>query len=190
MSAADEIETTFDDAVPVQGEITPDLTLPKLLLRAAAKYGRHKVAMREKEFGVWRPITWGAYLENVKYLTLGLVALGLERGDKVAMIGDNRPEGLWAEMATLCAGGVGVWIFQDSLMDEVQYIIDHSDARFLVGEGQEEVDKGLSIQPGGADKVQAHGFGVPSSRRCGKKAKTALPGASIGSFSCARSGCP
>jgi long-chain acyl-CoA synthetase len=61
------------------------------------------------------------------------------------MIGDNRPEGLWAEMATLCARGVGVWLFQDCLIDEVRYIIDHSDTRFLMGEGQEEVDKALSI---------------------------------------------
>ena len=81
----------------------------------------------------------------MKYLTLGLISLGLEEGDKVAMIGDNRPEGLWAEMAALCAGGVGVWLFQDSLIDEVRYIIDHSDTKFLFGEGQEEVDKALSI---------------------------------------------
>jgi len=134
MSLADEIE------------ITDDLTLPKLLIRAAKKYGARKVAMREKEFGIWRPITWEEYLDHVKYLTLGFVALGLQRGDKVAMIGDNRPEGLWAEMAALCAGAVAVWVFQDSLVDEVQYIIDHCDAKFLVGEGQEEVDKGLSIR--------------------------------------------
>jgi long-chain acyl-CoA synthetase len=127
-------------------EITPDLTLPKLLLRAAKKYGQHKVAMREKEFGIWRPITWQEYLDNVRDLALGFVALGLKRGDKVAMIGDNRPEGLWAEMATLCVGGIGVWIFQDCLIDEVQYIVDHCDAKFLVGEGQEEVDKALAIR--------------------------------------------
>ncbi|MFQ6015629.1 MAG: AMP-binding protein [Anaerolineae bacterium] len=127
-------------------EITKDLTLPKLLLRAAQKYGDHKVSMREKEFGIWRPITWQDYLENVKQLALGFVALGLERGDKVAMIGDNRPEGLWAEMATLCVGGIGVWIFQDCLIDEVQYIVDHSDAKFMVGEGQEEVDKALAVR--------------------------------------------
>lgn len=135
-----------DKARMAEIEITEDLTLPKLLLRAAERYGDRKVAMREKEFGIWRPITWKDYLENVKQFALGLVALGLERGDKVVMIGDNRPEGLWAEMATLCAGGVGVWLFQDSLMDEVRYIIDHSDAKFLVGEGQEEVDKALSVK--------------------------------------------
>ncbi len=127
-------------------EITKDLTLPKLLLRTAGKYGNRKVAMREKEFGIWRPITWQEYLERVKALALGLVALGLGRGDKVALIGQNRPEGLWAEMATLCVGGVAVWLYQDSLIDEVQYIVDHSDSKVLIGEGQEEVDKALAIK--------------------------------------------
>ena len=126
-------------------EITEDLTIPKLFYQKATKYGKDRVAMREKEFGIWRPITWQDYLDNVKYLALGLISLGLEDGDKVAMIGDNRPEGLWAEMATLCARGVGVWLFQDCLIDEVKYIIDHSDTKFLFGEGQEEVDKAISI---------------------------------------------
>ena len=126
-------------------EVTKDLTIPKLFLERAKAYGKGKVAMREKEFGIWRPITWHDYLENVKYLALGLVSLGLKDGDKVALIGDNRPEGLWAEMATLCARGVAVWLFRDCLIDEVKYIVDHSDAKFLFGEGQEEVDKAISI---------------------------------------------
>ncbi len=138
--------TSAEGSRPGEVEIAPELTLPKLLLQTAKKYGDHKVAMREKEFGIWRPITWKDYLENVKYLCLGMVSLGLERGDKVVMIGDNRPEGLWAEMAAMCAGAVGVWMFQDCLMDEVQYIVDHSDAKFYIAEGQEEVDKALMIR--------------------------------------------
>jgi len=126
-------------------EITKELTIPKLFHEQALKYGQNRVAMREKEFGIWRPISWQRYFDEVKYLALGLVSLGLEEGDKVAMIGDNRPEGLWAEMAALCARGVGVWLFQDSLIDEVKYIVDHSDSKFLFGEGQEEVDKAISI---------------------------------------------
>ena len=94
-------------------EIPKDLTVPKLFYQQVQNFGKDRVAMREKEFGIWRPITWNDYLENVKYLALGLVSLGLEEGDKVSMIGDNRPEGLWAEMATLCARGVGVWLFQE-----------------------------------------------------------------------------
>lgn len=140
MSAADERH------YPGEIEITHDLTLPKLLLKNSEKFGERKVAMREKEFGVWIPFTWREYLENVKFLSLGLVSLGLKKGDKVVMIGDNRPEGLWAEMAAMCAGGIGVWLFQDCLMDEVQYIVDHSDSRFYFAEGQEEVDKALAIK--------------------------------------------
>ena len=89
-------------------EITPELTLPKLLLETARHYGDKKIAMREKEFGVWRPITWRRYLAEVRRLALGFTALGLGRGDKVALIGHNRPEGLWAEMATLAVGGLVV----------------------------------------------------------------------------------
>ena len=126
-------------------EITPDLTIAKLFVRKAQEYGQ-RVAMREKEFGLWRPITWSSYLENVRRRCLGLSALGFRKDDKVAMIGDNRPEGLFAEMAALCAGGVAVWLFQDALLEEVQYIVDHCDARFLVAEGQEEVDKALAIR--------------------------------------------
>jgi len=103
--------------------------------------------MREKEFGIWRPISWRRYLTEVRLLALGFSALGLGRGDKVALIGHNRPEGLWAEMAALAVGTVVVWLYQDALIDEVQYMVDHSDARFLVGEGQQEVDKGLAIKP-------------------------------------------
>ncbi len=124
---------------------TDDLTIPKLFYQKARNYGAGRVAMREKEYGIWRPISWQDYFERVKHIALGLIKLGLKDGDKVSMIGDNRPEGLWAEMGTLCAGGIGVWLFQECLIDEVRYIIDHSDTRFLFAEGQEEVDKALSI---------------------------------------------
>ena len=135
-----------EDSIIAEGNGIPsDLTIPKLFYEKATQYGKDRVAMREKEFGIWRPITWQHYFENVKFIALGLISLGLEDGDKVAMIGDNRPEGLWAEMAALCARGTGVWLFQDSLIDEVRYIIDHSDTKFLFGEGQEEVDKAMSI---------------------------------------------
>ncbi|MBI4962331.1 MAG: AMP-binding protein [Desulfomonile tiedjei] len=126
-------------------EITKDLTLPKLLVQQCQKFG-DKVAMREKEYGIWRPVTWKEYLENVKLITLGLISLGLAPEDKVIMIGDNRPEALWSEMAAMCGGGIGVWLFQDCLMEEVRYIVDHSDAKFYLAEGQEEVDKALAIR--------------------------------------------
>jgi len=140
MSAADEL-SYFKEI-----EITDDLTLPKLFVRQCKKFGTGKVAMREKEFGIFRPVTWADYLDRVKLITLGMVKLGLQREDKVILIGDNRPEALWTEMATMCGGGVAAWLFQDCLMEEVQYIVDHSDAKFYIAEGQEEVDKDLAIR--------------------------------------------
>ena len=139
MSAADE--KSRKDAI----EITKDLTLPKLLVQQCKRFG-DKVAMREKEYGIWRPVTWKEYLEYVKQITLGLISLGLAPEDKVIMIGDNRPQALWTEMAAMCAGGIGVWLFQDCLMEEVRYIVDHSDSKFYIAEGQEEVDKALAIR--------------------------------------------
>ena len=94
-------------------EITNTLTIPQLFLEQAKRFGNDRIAMREKEFGIWRPITWRDYVENVRAIALGFVKMGLKKGEKVAIIGDNRPEGLFVEMAVLCAGGVGVWLFQE-----------------------------------------------------------------------------
>jgi long-chain acyl-CoA synthetase len=122
------------------------LTLPHLLLETARRYGRSKVALREKEFGIWQSVTWLEYLENVQNLALGLVALGYQPGDKLAILGDNRPEWLYAELAVQSLGGAAVGIFPDSHIDQVKYIIDHSDAAFLVVEDQEQTDKFLEIK--------------------------------------------
>jgi long-chain acyl-CoA synthetase len=138
--------SVVDESYSKENDIPKDLTLPKLLVSQAEKYGSGKVAMREKEFGIWIPFTWARYLENVKYITLGMVSLGMVREDKVILIGDNRPEALWIEMASMCGGGIAAWLFQDCLLDEVQYIVDHCDAKFYVAEGQEEVDKALAIR--------------------------------------------
>ena len=128
------------------GEISRELTIPKLFLQRCREYGENKVAMREKEFGIWRPFTWQDYYENVKQICLGMVRMGLQSGDRVALMGANRPEGLWGEIAAMCGGGVCAWLFQESLHDEVQYIVDHSDAKFFFAETQEEVDKALDIK--------------------------------------------
>jgi long-chain acyl-CoA synthetase len=120
-------------------------TLPKLLLRNATKFG-NKVALREKEFGVWQPVTWVEYLGHVRRFALGMAALGFSRGDKVAIIGDNRPEWIYAELAAQALGGIGVGVYQDSLPGEIAYVIDHCDARLVVVEDQEQVDKILEIK--------------------------------------------
>ncbi len=122
------------------------LTLPHLLIENARKHGSEKVALREKEFGIWQSVSWADYLANVKDLALGLVALGYEPGDKLAILADNRPEWLYSELAIQSLGGAAVGIFPDSHVDQVKYIIDHSDAVFLIVEDQEQTDKFLELK--------------------------------------------
>ncbi len=121
-------------------------TFPKLLLRNAERYGDRKIAMREKEFGIWQEFTWRQYNEHVKYFSLGMASLGLSPGDKVAIIGDNRPEWVWAEVAAQAVGAVPLGLYQDSTLKEVSYVIDHSDSTFVVAEDQEQVDKILDMK--------------------------------------------
>jgi long-chain acyl-CoA synthetase len=121
-------------------------TFPKLLVRNAETFGDRKVAMREKEFGIWQEFTWKEYHEHVKYFSLGMVSLGLALGDKVAIIGDNRPEWVWGEVAAQAAGAVPLGLYQDSTLKEVSYIIDHSNASFVLAEDQEQVDKILDMK--------------------------------------------
>jgi long-chain acyl-CoA synthetase len=122
------------------------LTLPALLRRNALKLGDKRVAIREKEFGIWQSVTWRGYYENVRDFALGLHQLGLKRDDKLSYIGDNRPEGLYAELAVQCLGGALVGIYPDSHPDQVEYIINHSDSVFVVAGDQEQADKMLDIQ--------------------------------------------
>jgi len=121
-------------------------TLPALLRRNAIKYGDKKVAIREKEFGIWQPVTWKGYYENARDFALGLHKLGFKRGDKLSYIGDNRPEALYSELGVQCLGGAIVGIYPDSNLDQVEYVINHSDSTFVVGGDQEQADKILGIK--------------------------------------------
>ncbi len=121
-------------------------TLPARLAALAQTYGDRKVALREKEFGIWQQVTWRQYLDQVKACSLGLVALGLERQDKVAIISGNSPEWLYAELGAQAAGGIIVGVYPDSLPDQVQYAINHADAPFVVCEDQEQTDKVLEVR--------------------------------------------
>jgi long-chain acyl-CoA synthetase len=119
-------------------------TFPKLLVRKAAELGS-KTALREKEFGIWQCTTWQRYHDHVRDFSLGLISLGLTHGDKVAIVGNNRPEWVYAELAAQSAGATSVGIYQDSTLNEVAYVIDHSEAVFVVAEDQEQVDKILEM---------------------------------------------
>ncbi|WP_366922381.1 AMP-binding protein [Metallumcola ferriviriculae] len=121
-------------------------TLPKLLLGNGRRYGKKRSALREKEFGIWQSVSWDRYVEAVKEFALGLYKLGFRRGDKLAIIGDNRPEWIYAELAVQSLGGISIGLYQDSQSKEVSYILNHSEAMFVVVEDQEQVDKILEIR--------------------------------------------
>ena len=121
-------------------------SLPALLVRNAERFGNRRIALREKEFGIWQSVNWRQYLEHVRDFSLGLISLGLRPGEALGIIGDNRPEWVYAELAAQAAGAIPFGIFQDSILSEVAYIIDHSEAAMLVAEDQEQVDKILDLK--------------------------------------------
>ena len=119
-------------------------TVPKLLLRNAKAYAS-RPAMRHKDFGIWQTWTWAQMRDEVRSLAVGLRKLGVERGDAVAIIGDNRPR-LYATFAAVQSiGGIAVPVYQDSVADEMAYVLDHAEVKFAVVQNQEQVDKLLSI---------------------------------------------
>ncbi|HEY5726730.1 MAG TPA: AMP-binding protein [Methylomirabilota bacterium] len=120
-------------------------TFPKLVRANADRLPRH-VAIREKDLGIWQSYTWRDYFDRSRRIALGLASLGFARGDKTAIIGDNRPELYWATLATQALGGVPVPLYQDSIEKELTYIVEHAEARWAVAEDQEQVDKLLRVR--------------------------------------------
>lgn len=121
-------------------------TIPQYFLDAVQRYGDRKVAIRQKRFGIWQESTWRESYEQVRDLALGLVELGLKRGDRVAIIGDNDREYLWADLAVLSAGGVAVGIWTDATPNEIEYFITHTDAAIVMAKDQEQCDKLLEVR--------------------------------------------
>jgi len=130
----------------VRGEATTTYTdtFPKLLLMNAAQRG-HRPAMREKDLGIWQAWTWEQVLDEVRAFALGLKELGLARDDKVAIVGNNRPRLYWSMCAAQSVGAVPVPVYQDSVADEMAYVLAHAGVKIAVVENQEQVDKLLSI---------------------------------------------
>lgn len=121
--------------------------MPGLLIQRAEEWGDERVALREKEFGIWQDITWAQYLENAKALSLGMISLGLKKGDKILFLMDNRPEWLYVELAAQAAGAIPVGFYPDAEdLELIQHIIDFVDARFVVTEDQEQTDKVLAVK--------------------------------------------
>ncbi|HWA51234.1 MAG TPA: AMP-binding protein [Dongiaceae bacterium] len=118
-------------------------TMPKLLLRNAEQSGR-KPAMRHKDFGIWQTWTWEDYRDEARAFAIGLRKLGFQRGDAAAVIGDNRPR-LYAAIAAIQSlGGIAVPCYQDSVADELAYVLAHAEVKLAIVQDQEQVDKILS----------------------------------------------
>jgi long-chain acyl-CoA synthetase len=119
-------------------------TLPGLVLRNAEQRGA-RPAIREKDRGIWQTYTWRQSLEHVRDFALGLAALGFRRGEKLSVIGDNRPRLYWAQLAGEALGGIAVPVYQDSIARELAYVWNHAEVTVIVAEDQEQVDKVLAL---------------------------------------------
>ena len=119
-------------------------TYPKLLRLNAREHGE-AIALREKDLGLWRPFTWNDYQARVRDFALGLLEMGLKRGEVVGIIGDNRPDWVAAEIATHAIGGLSLGLYRDVLDEEAAYLLTYGEARLVFAEDEEQVDKLLSL---------------------------------------------
>jgi long-chain acyl-CoA synthetase len=118
-----------------------DITFPKLLGKQADAFGSKKTALRKKRLGIWQSCSWKQYFDNVRSLALGLYSLGFRTGDKLAILGNNRPESIFAEIAAQAAGGIAVFLHHDATSPEVASALSQFDVSFVIAEDQEQVDK-------------------------------------------------
>jgi long-chain acyl-CoA synthetase len=116
------------------------VSLPMLLARNVSRFP-DKTAYREKEFGIWQSWTWAEAEAEINALAMGLIAIGVARGDCIAIVGRNRPALYWAGLAAQKAGAIPVPLYQDAVADEVAYALEHCGARFVIVGDQEQVDK-------------------------------------------------
>ena len=127
------------------GDVADPATLPRLLQRNARDLG-DRPAIREKDRGIWQSWTWREYEGHVRDFALGLAALGFQRGEKLSVIGDNRPRLYWAQVAAQALGGISAPVYQDSIAKELQYVWSHAEVAVIVAEDQEQVDKVVSLK--------------------------------------------
>ena len=120
-------------------------TVPKLFYHRVEKY-KDRVALRKKELGIWNKTTWRQYGQRVRQVGMALVALGLMPKDRVAIIGDSRPEWMYADLGNLSVNGVTVGVYTTSSSEEVKYHLSHSEARFFFVEDEEQLDKILEVR--------------------------------------------
>ncbi|RME00399.1 MAG: long-chain fatty acid--CoA ligase, partial [Calditrichaeota bacterium] len=124
---------------------SPSETVPKIFARTVRKYG-DRVALRRKTLGIWEDISWNDYYTAAGQIGLALVALGLKKGDRVAIIGENCPEWVFIDLGVQCVGGVTVGIYTTSSAEQCQYLINHSESKFFFVQNEEQLDKWLSFK--------------------------------------------
>ena len=114
-------------------------------IRDRAQEHPTRVAMREKDFGIWREVTWQSFWDTAQTVAHALLALGVEPGDRVAIHSENRPQWLYTDIATVAVRGTTVGLYPTNPPPEVGYLLSHSGAKVLVAEDQEQVDKALAV---------------------------------------------
>ena len=120
-------------------------TIPKLMLYHSKQRGQSP-ANRQKELGIWKSWTWAEVADEVNRLACGLASLGFQRGDKLAVIGNNRPRLYWSMVATQVLGGIPVPLYQDSVAEEMLYVLENADVKYAIVQNQEQTDKLLEIK--------------------------------------------
>jgi len=122
-------------------------TISKLFLRNVREHG-NRVALREKDLGIWKRVTWKDYYDHVRDFAMGLKTSGFEPGDKISILGDNCCEWLYADVAAQSLHGIAVGIYPTDVAGQVKYILKNSDSKFVVARDQEQVDKVLQVKNG------------------------------------------
>ena len=129
---------------PIDLAVWPELTLPQML-REQARRQPAGLAIRQKDFGIWKPLTWAGYWQRACRVGMGLRALGLSRGGRVAIVSENRVEWLLTQLGAGTVGGVAVGVYSTSPAEEMGYVLEHADVELVVCEDQEQTDKVLQV---------------------------------------------
>ena len=141
---ASPLQATLKDAA---------ITIPQLLRQRATMHG-DRLALREKEYGIWNPYSWNHYYQTARSVALGLLSLGIKPGDRVAIAGEDTPEWFYADLGTQMIGAIAVGIYPTNPWVELQYIVRHSGSRVVITGDQEQTDKVLD--------AMAHNGGLPA----------------------------
>jgi len=120
-------------------------TVPQVFKQMVQKHGA-RVAMRKKEYGLWHDISWNEYYRLAQHVGSALISIGLEKGDRVSIIGDNCPEWVIIDLGIQCTGGVSVGIYATNAWPQVEYVIENSESKFFFVENEEQLDKWLNFR--------------------------------------------